>query len=454
MGKFLDFEVMKITVFGSGYVGLVTGACLSHFGNDVILVDIDADKIAKLESGEIPIYEPGLEVMVNRNHKAGRLRFTTQADVALKSSEIAFVAVNTPEGEDGAADLQYVEQVAQTVAAFFQNVPERKLLFVLKSTVPVGTADRCIGILPSNVEVVNNPEFLKEGAAVNDFLRPDRVVIGCKSEGARKLMGQLYAPFVRSGAPILFMSNRSAEVAKYAANSFLALKVSYINDLANFCEAAGAQIYDVKSVMSADARIGSQFLHPGSGYGGSCFPKDVPALARTARDLGCPLPLVESTQVINQRQRQVMPGRIRDFFKARKESPGVVALWGISFKAETDDIRESPAIVLMEELVEAGFRFNAYDPQAGKTLQRLHPDWIETKKVVLFPTAVDCLKGAHVLAVMTEWNEFYSPDFSRIAAELEMGAIFDGKNIYKDWLSAISSHGLRHFGIGLEAFNP
>ena len=442
---------MKICIFGSGYVGLVTGACLADCGHTVTLIDIDAQKINKLKEGIIPIFEPGLTELVIHNQESGRLHFTTDATVGLAQTRAIFVAVSTPEGEDGFADLKYVEAVTKTVANWVEaQRPEVTPLLILKSTVPVGTADRCRALVPKSVEVVSNPEFLKEGTAVADFMRPERVVIGTDSSQAREVMNEIYAPFVRAGAPILFMNNRSAEVSKYAANSFLAIKVSFINDLAIFAEHAGANIYDVRSVLTSDSRIGSKFLHPGSGYGGSCFPKDVQALAATARSLGRSLPLVEAAHEINVRQRKVIPDRICKYFERNKIAPGTLALWGVAFKPETDDIREAPALILIDELAAKGFRFLAYDPKAAESLERQRPELIRDGILKCVKSSDEALEGASALVVMTEWNEFRSPDFKKIAATLKHRVIFDGKNIYRS--EKLKTLGLEHFGIGLKAF--
>lgn len=442
---------MKICVFGSGYVGLVIGACFADFGNHVVMVDSDAKKIEDLKQGKIPIFESGLEDLIVRNAQSGRLLFTQSPEEGLRETEIVFVAVSTPEGEDGRADLKAVERVAKTVGQFCLD-SAKKVFFVLKSTVPVGTADLIRKILPSHVVVVNNPEFLKEGTAVADFLRPERVVLGAADSDAFTLMDDLYAPFVRSGAPILHMSNRSAEVAKYAANSFLAMKVSFINSLALFSEKVGADVYDVRSAMIADSRIGNKFLFPGAGYGGSCFPKDVLALGAIARDLGFSLPLVDATHEVNERQRMVVPERVLKFFEKRGLKTGTVALWGVAFKPETDDIREAPALVLIDELCKKGFSVRAFDPQGLRTLKRQRQSLIESGKLLLAKNADEALTGADVLAVMTEWNEFRLPDFSLIAKQLKLKAVFDGKNIYRS--SKLEKFGLQHFGIGLKAFDP
>lgn len=441
---------MKIAVFGSGYVGLVTGACFADFGNHVAMIDVDAAKVERLKKGEIPIFEPGLEDMVIRNGKAGRIHFTLSAEEGLKNAEVIFVAVATPEGEDGRADLKYVEMVAQTVKSLCTN-PAQPIYFVLKSTVPVNTHKVCQKILPAHVHVVNNPEFLKEGTAVGDFLRPERVVIGASHGSAFEVMDELYAPFVRSGAPILHMSNASAEVAKYASNSFLALKVSFINDMALLCEKVGSDIYDVRSAMITDSRIGGKFLYPGAGYGGSCFPKDVQALAVVARDHGMTLSLLEDTHSINERQRKVIPARILQFLQAKGAKNATVAVWGVAFKPDTDDIREAPALVLIDELVAKGHKVKVYDPEASAPLLRQRAELVQSGKLEICTDAYEALKGADVLAVMTEWNQFRLPDFTRISEALKLKAIFDGKNIYR--AAKLSKYSLKHFGIGMKAFD-
>jgi len=440
---------MKITVFGSGYVGLVTGACFSDFGNQVTMVDIDAKKVEMLRQGQIPIFEPGLEAMVTRNFKASRLKFTLSAEEGLAEAEVVFVAVATPEGEDGRADLKFVENVARTVADICKD-PARPIHFVLKSTVPVGTHKVCEKILPSHVHVVNNPEFLKEGSAVADFLRPERVVIGAKHSTSFEIMDELYAPFVRSGAPILRMSNTSAEVAKYAANSFLAMKVSFINDMAVFCENVGADVYDVRGAMITDSRIGNKFLYPSAGYGGSCFPKDVQALAVVARDQGMTLGLIEQTHAINSRQRKILPQRILAFLDHRAVKSAIVGLWGVAFKPDTDDIRESPALILIDELTALGHQVKAFDPEALNSLSRQRPNLVKEKKLILCPNAEAALGDVDVLAVMTEWNEFRLPDFKLMAKKIKLKTVFDGKNIYRT--SKLEKYGLKHYGIGIEKF--
>jgi len=440
---------VKIAIFGSGYVGLVSGICFADFGHEVNFVDVDHQKIQTLKQGKLTIYEPGLEEILSRNLALGRIHFTTHAEEGLKGAQLVFIAVSTPETKEGSADLQYVEAATKTIAAYCLS-QKQKIIFVLKSTVPVGTSEICKKLLPKDYAVVvNNPEFLKEGTALNDFLRPERVVVGTDSAEAKEMMTQLYEPFVRTGAPILFMTNRSAELSKYAANSFLAMKVSFINDLALFCEKVGADIYDVRSVLTTDSRIGSKFLYPGAGYGGSCFPKDIQALSWVAKKMGSDLPLVEATHAINLRQKSVMPQRIESFFKFKKTTPATVALWGVSFKAETDDIRESPALALVDHLCSKGFIIQAYDPKALPVLLKERSELVKSGKLVICDSAQGALEGALVLAVMTEWNEFKNPDFEMIAKKLKLTAVFDGKNLYRS--SAINDFGLTHVGIGLGA---
>lgn len=414
---------MRITVLGTGYVGLVTGACFSDSGNHVVCVDIDADKVRRLTQGEVPFYEPGLEDMVVRNGKAGRLTFSTDLVKAIDQSEIAFVAVGTPQGEDGSSDLQYVFNVVRSV----KEALTRPLILVMKSTVPVGTADKVREILQGSrfpVDVVSNPEFLKEGAAVGDFLRPERVIVGTESEDARHKMSDLYGPFVRNGSPILFMSNRSAELSKYAANTFLAMKISFINEMAVLAERAGANIHDVRKGIITDSRIGSKFLYPGCGYGGSCFPKDVQALIHLGKELNMPLAMFEEVHAVNERQKRILAAKIDRHFQGDLTGK-TVAVWGLSFKPETDDMREAPSVSLIEELLEKGAKIRAYDPIATREARKVFGETVD-----FFTNAYDAVQGSDVLAIMTEWNEFRSPDFELLRRELKQPTIFDGRNLY------------------------
>ncbi len=414
---------MQITVIGTGYVGLVAGVCFADAGNHVTCVDLDAAKLALLKAGKVPFYEPGLEEMVERNRAAERLEFTGDAEKAVAKSEVVFIAVGTPQGEDGSSDLQYVLKAVEGV----KEAARGELLLVLKSTVPVGTADAVRAVLkgcPYPIEVVSNPEFLKEGAAIGDFMRPERVVIGTDSLAARQKMEFLYAPFVRNGSPILLMSNRSAELTKYAANTFLAMKVSFINQIAALCEKAGASVHDVRKGIITDSRIGSKFLYPGCGYGGSCFPKDVQALVHLGKELGMPLRLFEEIHSVNEAQKKLLYAKISKHFGGGL-SGKVIALWGLSFKPETDDMREAPSVSLIRELLESGATVNAYDPVAVPEAKRLFGEAVE-----FHSSAMGALRGADALAILTEWNEFRSPNLPAVQKEMPSGVVFDGRNLY------------------------
>jgi UDPglucose 6-dehydrogenase len=414
---------MQITVIGTGYVGLVAGVCFADAGNHVTCVDLDAEKLALLKAGKVPFYEPGLEEMVERNRAAERLEFTGETAKAVAQSEVVFIAVGTPQGEDGSSDLQYVLKAVESV----KEAARGDLLLVLKSTVPVGTADAVRAVLkgcPFSIEVVSNPEFLKEGAAIGDFMRPERVVIGTDSLAARQKMELLYAPFVRNGSPILLMSNRSAELTKYAANTFLAMKVSFINQIAALCEKAGASVHDVRKGIITDSRIGSKFLYPGCGYGGSCFPKDVQALVHLGKELGMPLRLFEEIHSVNEVQKKLLYSKISKHF-GKGLSGKVIALWGLSFKPETDDMREAPSVALIRELLENGATVSAYDPVAIPEAKRLFGDSVE-----FHSSAMGALRGADALAILTEWNEFRSPNFPAVQKEMPSAVVFDGRNLY------------------------
>lgn len=428
---------MRISVMGTGYVGLVAGACFSDSGNHVTCIDVDKEKIERLSRGEVPIFEPGLDELVARNSKSGRLRFTTDVH-ALADSDVVFIAVGTPSGEDGSLDLRYVFKAVEMV----QGSVTRSTLVVLKSTVPVGTADRLMEILSScrhSVKVVSNPEFLKEGTAVSDFLKPDRVIIGSNDEATRRLMVELYAPYTRSGSPILLMSNRSAELSKYAANAFLAMKISYINEMALLCERVGADISEVRQGLVTDSRIGSKFLYPGCGYGGSCFPKDVQALIHLGKELEQPLRIFEAVHQINDRQKHLLFEKIKKNIEPL--SGKAIAIWGLAFKPMTDDMREAPSVTLIECLLEAGCRIQAYDPVATREARRIFESKIE-----LFDDAYEALRDADGLAILTEWNEFRTPDFRRIKGLLKQPMIFDGRNIY-DPIS-LEGQGFQYFSMG------
>jgi UDPglucose 6-dehydrogenase len=415
---------MRIAVVGTGYVGLVAGACFAENGNDVHCVDVDSAKIAALEKGQVPFYEPGLDELVRANLSQGRLRFTTDLPSAVRHAEIIFIAVGTPSDEDGSADLKHVRDVAEVIAAHLDGFK----VIVNKSTVPVGTGDTVRDIIASrghkNFAIVSNPEFLKEGNAVNDFLKPDRVVIGTEDDEARRLMVELYAPYVRTENPVICMDVRSAEMTKYAANALLATKISFINEVANLCETVGADVNEVRKGIGADPRIGYQFLFPGVGYGGSCFPKDVKALIRTARDHDYHMEILASVDKVNERQRRRFLDRVRAHFRgdlARRR----IAVWGLAFKPKTDDMREAPSVAIIRGLLEAGASVRAYDPVAMPSAQRIFGDAIELTKDMY-----DASHDADAILVVTEWNQFRLPDFDRIKSLLRQPVIFDGRNLY------------------------
>ncbi len=415
---------MKICVIGTGYVGLVAGTCLAEMGNNVICVDKDTNKLAKLEQGIIPIYEPGLEELIKANVAEGRLSFTSDLDMAVKKSLVCFIAVGTPQGEDGSADLQYVYDVAESIGKAINGYK----VIIDKSTVPVGTAEKVTEIIKAHTnekfDVVSNPEFLKQGAAVDDFLKPDRVVIGSNSQHATEIMQELYAPFLRTGNPVIIMDVKSAEMTKYAANSFLAVKISYANEIANICEKVGADAEMVRIGMCADKRIGSQFLFPGLGYGGSCFPKDVKALLKTAKDNGCDYQLLESADKVNKLQRQVFINKITKRF-GENLSGKTFAVWGLAFKPKTNDMREAPAITIINALLEKGAKIQAYDPKAFDCAKMIFGD-----KITYAKSSYDALTDADALLLLTEWNEFRRPDFDRMKDLLKTPIIFDGRNQY------------------------
>lgn len=415
---------MKVCVIGTGYVGLVAGTCLAEMGNDVICVDKDLDKLAKLEQGIVPIYEPGLDELIKVNVSEGRLKFTNDLTTAVQKSLVCFIAVGTPQGEDGSADLQYVYNVAEEIG---QSLNGYKVI-IDKSTVPVGTAEKVTEIIKSQTneefDVVSNPEFLKQGAAVDDFLKPDRVVIGSNSQRATEIMQELYAPFLRTGNPVIIMDVKSAEMTKYAANSFLAVKISYANEIANICEKVGADAEMVRIGMCSDKRIGSQFLFPGLGYGGSCFPKDVKALLKTAKDNGCDYQLLESADKVNKLQRQIFIEKILGKF-GENLTGKTFAIWGLAFKPKTNDMREAPAITIIEALIERGAKIQAYDPKAFDCAKMIFGD-----KITYAKSSYDALNNADALLLLTEWNEFRRPDFDRIKDLLKTPIIFDGRNQY------------------------
>jgi UDPglucose 6-dehydrogenase len=438
---------MKITIFGSGYVGLVTGACLAEVGNKVMCIDVDPAKIELLNNGGVPIYEPGLAEIIQRNRAAGRLTFTTDAKAGVDFGRLQFIAVGTPPDEDGSADLQYVLAVAESIA---EHMSDFKIV-VDKSTVPVGTGDKVAERIRAALkrrgvslefDVVSNPEFLKEGAAISDFMKPDRIVVGTENPRSIDAMRQLYAPFNRNHERLLFMDIRSAELTKYAANAMLATKISFMNELSNVAERLGADIEQVRVGIGSDPRIGFQFIYPGCGYGGSCFPKDVQALERTALDAGYRPQLLNAVEAVNNRQKSLLFDKIRQYFNGQLTGK-VIALWGLAFKPNTDDMRAASSRTLMEALWEAGARVRAFDPIAGDEARRLYGN---RQDLEICPRAEEALEGADVLAVVTEWIEFRSPDFDDIRERLNYPAVFDGRNIYDP--KAVTSAGLTHYSIG------
>ena len=438
---------MRVTIFGTGYVGLVTGTCLAEVGHDVVCVDIDSAKVEGLNNGIIPIYEPGLEPMVKANHAAGRLNFTTDAATAIQHGNLIFIAVGTPPDEDGSADLKYVLAVARTIG---QNLA-RPAVIVDKSTVPVGTADKVRGVIAKELaargadiefDVASNPEFLKEGDAVNDCMRPDRIVIGASKASSVELLKRLYAPFNRNHERIVAMDVRSAELTKYAANAMLATKISFMNEMANIAERVGADIEHVRQGIGSDPRIGYSFIYPGAGYGGSCFPKDVQALERTARQHGYDARILEAVEAVNARQKQRLFELIAAHYGG-KVAGKTFAVWGLAFKPNTDDMREASSRTLLEQLWEAGAKVRAYDPEAGHEAGRVFG---ERGDLRLCGSAREALEGADALVVVTEWKQFRSPDFGRLQATLSDKVIFDGRNLYEP--HEVEEAGLAYYGIG------
>ncbi|MES2703125.1 MAG: UDP-glucose/GDP-mannose dehydrogenase family protein [Bacteroidota bacterium] len=416
---------MKLAIIGTGYVGLVTGTCFAETGNHVTCIDIDAKKIESLKQGNSPIYEPGLDILLERNIRDNRLQFTTSMAEGIKDARAIFLALPTPPGKDGSADLQYVINVAEALGKLITNYT----VIVNKSTVPVGTAEKVSAVLAQHLstelfDVVSNPEFLREGVAVDDFLKPDRVVIGTSSEKARKVMDELYQPYVRQGNPIYFMDERSSEMTKYAANSYLAMRISFMNEMANLCEKTGANVDSVRIGMGADSRIGKRFLFPGIGYGGSCFPKDVKALAHTALEMDYDFQLVKTVMEVNDRQKQVLGRKIKNYFGSDL-SGHKFGIWGLAFKPETDDIRDAPAIELIKELLAAGAEVSVFDPEAMKNVEQLLGDKIQYAK-----DQYGVLAEASALILVTEWSEFRNPDFDKIYNIMKHPAIFDGRNVY------------------------
>ena len=416
---------MNIAIVGTGYVGLVSGTCFAETGNNVVCIDIDENKVLRMQNGEVPIYEPGLEVLFERNTKQGRLSFTTDLAEGIKNAEIIFLALPTPPGADGSADLKYVLKVAEDLSHIITDYK----VIVDKSTVPVGTADKVYGRLAANLDesffdVVSNPEFLREGVAVDDFMRPERVVIGTSSSKAKKVMERLYNPFVRQGNPVIFMDEKSAEMTKYAANSFLATKITFMNEVANLCEEVGANVDMVRKGIGSDSRIGKRFLFPGVGYGGSCFPKDVKALAKTAQENNCDFRILQSVMDVNEDQKSILSRRIKNYF-GESIANKTIGIWGLAFKPNTDDIREAPALTIISELLKAGAQIKAFDPEAMENVKALMGD-----KITLCDNQYDAIEGTDALAVVTEWNVFRTPDYDRIMSSLREPVVFDGRNVF------------------------
>ncbi|MBD45430.1 MAG: UDP-glucose 6-dehydrogenase [Flavobacteriaceae bacterium] len=431
---------MKIAVIGTGYVGLVTGTCLAETGNEVICVDIDKNKVEKMRSGVVPIYEPYLDILFERNIKAGRLNFTTSLEEGLSFGEIIFLALPTPEDEDGSADLSYVLGVADEIG---KKITDYKVI-VDKSTVPVGTAEKVKHSIAKNAscdfDVVSNPEFLREGYAVDDFLKPERIVIGSSSEKAIKLMQRIYKPFVRSGNPIIIMDEKSAELTKYAANAFLATKITFMNEIANYCEKVGADVDKVRIGMGTDSRIGKRFLFPGIGYGGSCFPKDVKALQKAGRDESYDFKILDSVIEVNEKQKTILFPKIQNFFNGDLSNKKL-AVWGLAFKPETDDVREAPAIYLIEKLLNKGASLSVYDPEAMPNIKKQFGETLNYCN-----SMYEALENADALIICTEWSIFRTPDFNKVKQLLKQSIIFDGRNLYD--VEEIKKEGFIYSSIG------
>lgn len=431
---------MKITVVGTGYVGLVTGTCLAETGNEVLCIDIDEEKVNIMKSGKVPIYEPHLDVLFDRNIRAKRLRFSTSLKDGLEHGSIIFLALPTPEDEDGSADLSYILGVAGQIGKMISDYK----VIVDKSTVPVGTADKVREVIAAETDaefdVVSNPEFLREGFAVDDFLKPERIIIGSSSERATDLMKKLYKPFVRSGNPIITMDERSAELTKYAANSFLASKITFMNEIANFCELVGADVDKVRVGMGTDSRIGKRFLFPGIGYGGSCFPKDVKALFKSGNDMGYKFNILDSVIRVNDQQKRILIPRIKNYFN-NELSDKTIAVWGLAFKPETDDIREAPSLYMIKDLLELGARVKVFDPEAMDNVRQKFGKRIEFAK-----NMYDATKGADALVISTEWSIFRTPNFQKLRSNLNAPVIFDGRNLYD--LEDMETEGFYYSSIG------
>ncbi|HOZ41512.1 MAG: UDP-glucose/GDP-mannose dehydrogenase family protein [Flavobacteriales bacterium] len=435
---------MNIAVVGTGYVGLVTGTCFAETGNHVICVDIDANKVQMMKDGKVPIYEPHLDVLFERNIRQGRLSFTTDLVSAIKDAQIIFLALPTPPGEDGSADLKYVLGVADDLGKIITDYK----VIVDKSTVPVGTAEKVHAAVAKHAKVdfdiVSNPEFLREGFAVDDFLKPDRVVVGTSSPRAQKVMEDLYKPFVRQGNPIIFMDERSAELTKYAANAFLATKITFMNEIANFCEKVGADVDKVRIGMGTDTRIGKRFLFPGIGYGGSCFPKDVQALAKSGGDAGYDFQIIKSVMEVNERQKTTLTDKIKAHYGDLRGKH--FAMWGLAFKPDTDDIREAPALYMIDALVNAGATVTAFDPEGMENVKKLKGD-----KMSFAKDEYEALKGADALIIATEWALFRTPDFAKVGELLKEKIVFDGRNLYD--LDEMERIGFTYVSVGRNAVN-
>ncbi len=445
---------MNLSIIGTGYVGLVTGACFAETGNNVICMDIDSAKIKKLQKGIVPIYEPGLEELIKKNLNAGRLKFTTDLEHTVKNSEIIFLCLPTPPGKDGNADLGIVFSVVKDIAKILKHIAKESKsivskIIVSKSTVPVGTADKIKEIISKEIgkygenlkfDVVSNPEFLKEGNAVQDFMFPDRVVIGVNNSDSETVMRELYEPFVRTGAPILIMDTRSAEMVKYAANAFLAMRISFMNEIANLCEKVGADVEKVRIAIGYDVRIGPKFLFPGVGWGGSCFPKDVKALIKMGEENGIEMKIVKSVYEVNERQRKIIVEKIKRHF-GRDLKDKRIAIWGLSFKPKTDDMREAPSITIINELLKLGVKIIAFDPVAMANAKKIFGNQIKFAK-----DQYEALKGADALVLVTEWQEFREPDFNYMKSLMRNHVIFDGRNIYNP--EKLRKLGFTYYGIG------
>jgi len=438
---------MNITVVGTGYVGLVTGTCFAETGNNVTCVDIDARKVKSLQDGKLTIYEPDLDTLFERNVKHERLSFTTNLSEAVDGAQIIFLALPTPPGEDGSADLRYILGVASELGKLIKEYT----VVVDKSTVPVGTAEKVHAAIAKNCDedlfdVVSNPEFLREGVAVDDFMKPDRVVIGTQSDKAQKVMEKLYDPFVRQGNPVIFMDERSAEMTKYAANAYLATRISFMNEMANLCERVGANVDMVRKGIGSDSRIGKRFLFPGIGYGGSCFPKDVQALSKTAHEHKYTFKILDAVMDVNEVQKRVLVQKIKHHLGENLNGKKI-AVWGLAFKPNTDDIREAPALYIIEDLLNMGAEITAYDPEAAENVKKIFGD-----KITYCADPYDCLKGSDALAILTEWSEFRTPDFERMSTLMRGKAIFDGRNVYD--LEAPAEFNFYYNSIGRSTVNP